>query len=73
MNTTLQGVVDTLAHTPDLCLAAASCRTLIRAYHDSPEHVDWSDVDMAFVLALEAFGISLESDADPLPESRHDQ
>lgn len=73
MNTTHQGVVDTLAHTPDLCLAAASCRALIRAYHDSPDHVEWSDVDMAFVLALEAFGISPESDADPLREPRHVQ
>src|SRR3546814_14035166 len=40
---------------PDPSKAAQACRLLIRAYLDGPDGVEWSDVQDALTVALQAF------------------
>lgn len=46
-----------LDHQPRPDLAAEACRMLINAYAKNPEQVDWSDIQMALGMALQAFDL----------------
>lgn len=37
--------------------AAEACRTLVEAYANNPEDMDWTDVQWALRFALEALGL----------------
>lgn len=41
----------------DIEQGQAACRTLVAAYANNPEDVDWSDVQQALDHALNAFGL----------------
>src|SRR3546814_4393887 len=47
---------------PDPSKAAQACRLLIRAYLDGPDGVEWSDVQDALTVALQAFHLPERSE-----------